>query len=331
MGGQPVRLTGRAALPEGGSPRLDLKLEGQNLPLVRDVGLLLRADLNLAIVSSERGDGRVTGQVKLRDSLFLAELQDVVPRGGGSTARPNARPPYFSVTIEPLQRWQLDVTVEGREFLRLRTPVVDGTASARFQLGGTLGEPRAVGEAKVDQGRVRLPFATFQIQEGELRLTQADPYQPQISLTGTSRRLGYDLRMELTGTANEPRLQFYSSPALPSEDILLLVMAGQAPQEEVSYTGSQRAVQIGTFLGRGVIGGLFGGNGGDRLTVTTGERVSRQGRETYRFNYELTPRLSLVGEYDEFDSYNAGVRWRLLPRRGEHPDDEQEEIDAATE
>jgi translocation and assembly module TamB len=332
MGGQPVRLSGRAALLEGGAPRLDLRLEGQNLPLVRDVGLLLRADLNLSLVSNERGDGRVTGQVRLRDSLFLAELQDVLPRGGGGGGgRPNTRPPYFSVSTDPLQRWQLDVMVEGKEFLRLRTPVVEGTASARFQLSGTLGEPRAVGEARVDQGRVRLPFATFQIQEGELRLTQADPYQPQVSLTGTSRRMGYDLRMELTGTAAEPRLQFYSSPSLPSEDILLLVMAGQAPQEEVSYTGSQRAVQIGTFIGRGVISDLFGGSGGDRLSITTGERVSRQGRETYRFNYELTPRLALVGEYDEFDSYNAGVRWRLLPRRGDHPDDEQEETDATAE
>jgi translocation and assembly module TamB len=218
--------------------------------------------------------------------------------------------------------------VEGREFLRLRTPVLEGTASARFQLSGTLGEPRAIGEATVEQGRVKLPFATFIIQEGDVRLTQADPFQPQINLTGTSRRLGYDLRMELTGTAADPRLQFFSSPPLPSEDIVLLVMAGQAPQEEVTYTGGQRAVQIGTFLGRGLIGDLFGGDGGDRLSVTSGERISRQGRETYRFMYELSPRLSLVGEYDEFDSYNAGVRWRLLPRR-DRDDREEDNADAA--
>ena len=313
MGGQPVRLTGRAALNERGPPKLDLRLTGNNLPLVRNTELLLRADLDLAVTSDERGDGRVTGNVRLRDSLFLAELQDFVTRGGGNRA--SSRPPYFSVPIEPLNRWQLAVTLQGDRFLRVRTPVMDGTASARFELGGTLGEPRAVGEATVEQGAVRLPFATFAVQQGYVRLTQADPYQPQLELTGTTRRMGYDLRMELSGPASAPRLQFFSSPPLPSEEIVLLVMAGQAPREEVSYTGGQRAMQIGTFLGRGVIGELFGGDGGERLSVTSGERVSRQGRETYRFAYELTERLSLVGEYDEFDSYNAGFRWRLVPRR----------------
>jgi translocation and assembly module TamB len=329
MGGQPVRLSGTAALSEQGPPRLNLTLQGQNLPLVRDTGLLLRADLDLTLTTNDRGDGRAAGTVRLRDSLFLAELQDFVPRGGGGGGnRAASRPPYFSVAVEPLNRWRLDVLVVGREFLRLRTPVLEGTASARFQLSGTLGEPRAIGEATVEQGRVKLPFATFIIQEGDVRLTQADPFQPQINLTGTSRRLGYDLRMELTGTAADPRLQFFSSPPLPSEDIVLLVMAGQAPQEEVTYTGGQRAVQIGTFLGRGLIGDLFGGDGGDRLSVTSGERISRQGRETYRFMYELSPRLSLVGEYDEFDSYNAGVRWRLLPRR-DRDDREEDNADAA--
>ncbi|HEX2099359.1 MAG TPA: translocation/assembly module TamB domain-containing protein, partial [Candidatus Synoicihabitans sp.] len=314
MGGQPVRLTGRATPPAAsGTPEVELSLRGHNLPLVRERGLLLRGDLDLALKTEASGDGRVSGSVKLRDGLFLAELQDVIPRGGGN--RPTARPPYFSVTIEPLHRWRLDVTMEGDRFLRLRTPLLDGTASARFQLTGTLGEPRAVGDATINEGRVRLPFATFGIEEGAVRLTQADPYQPQLSLIGTSRRLGYELRMELTGTASDPRLSFFSSPPLPSEDILLLVMAGQAPQAEVAYSGGQRAVQIGTFLGRGMIGGLFGSDGGERLTITTGEAISRQGRETYRFAYELTPRLSLVGEYDEFDSYNAGIRWRVVPRR----------------
>jgi translocation and assembly module TamB len=315
MGGQPVRLTGKVSLPQdGGAPHAKLQLRGQNVPLVRETGVLLRADLDLGLESTNRGEGRVTGLVRLRDGLFLVDLQDVVPRGGGGASRPAARPPYFSVTAEPLNAWRLDVAVEGRQFMRLRTPVLTGMASARFQLTGTLGEPRAIGEATLDEARIRLPFATFTIEEGEVRLTQADPYQPQLSLTGTSRRMGYDLRLELTGTASEPRLQFSSSPSLPSEDILLMVMAGQAPQDEVTYTGQQRAMQIGTYLGRGLFGDLFGGDGAERLTITSGERISRQGRETYRFEYELTPRLSAVGEYDEFDSYNAGVRWRLLPR-----------------
>jgi translocation and assembly module TamB len=43
----------------------------------------------------------------------------------------------------------------------------------------------------------------------------------------------------------------------------------------------------------------------------SGEQVSRQGRETYEIEYKLGEHWSLVGEYDEFDSYNAGIKWRI--------------------
>ncbi|MCU0792519.1 MAG: hypothetical protein MUE42_06645, partial [Opitutaceae bacterium] len=45
-----------------------------------------------------------------------------------------------------------------------------------------------------------------------------------------------------------------------------------------------------------------------------GERVSRQGRETYGFEFKLNDKWSLAGEYDEFDAYNAGLRRKLSGR-----------------
>ena len=47
------------------------------------------------------------------------------------------------------------------------------------------------------------------------------------------------------------------------------------------------------------------------MEISSGEQVSRQGRETYEFEYKLGERWSLLGEYDQFDSYNAGVKWRV--------------------
>ena len=45
--------------------------------------------------------------------------------------------------------------------------------------------------------------------------------------------------------------------------------------------------------------------------ISTGEKVSRGGRETYRIEYDLNGRWSLIGEYDEFDDYNAGLKWKI--------------------
>jgi translocation and assembly module TamB len=322
MGGQPVRLTGTARWPEGAqAPALDLALKGENLPFVRQTGLLVRGDLDLRLRT--RGDGRtrIEGTTRLRDSLFLADVRALIPRGGRGAA-PNRRPPYFAVDVAPLRDWELEVDVQGDRFLRLRTPLFNGTASARFRLGGTLGDPRAIGEATINEGQVRLPFANFAVRQGAVRLTEADPYEPQLAIDGTARRFGYDLRMELGGTASRPNLVFTSSPPLESEEVLLLVMTGEVPGDEFAYTGTQRAVRLGTYLGQSLLGQLGGDPArAERLSLTTGERVSRQGRETYGFSYELDHRWSLVGEYDEFDDYNVGVKRRLFAREPKPEED----------
>lgn len=333
-GGEEVRLTGRVELPaldldpaaaksaEDREPRFDLELKGQNLPFVRSTGLLVRGDLDLKLTTTERGNERVTGTVRLRDSLFLQDVRALLPGGAASKSR---RPPYFAVENPPLDAWRLDVTVEGDQFMRLRTTLFNGVASARFHLGGTLGDPIAFGEAIIDEGRVRLPFANFDVQEGRVTLSRENPYEPQLWVAATARRYGYDLRMEVTGGASAPVLALSSSPPLEHGQVLLMVMAGQAPKQEVTYTDQQRATRLGTYLGQSLLAGLGDSENAERLSISSGEKVSRQGRETYDIEYQLSDKWSLTGEYDEFDDYNAGVKWRVYSREGKKAEEAKHE------
>lgn len=309
-GGQPVTLTGRIELPPKAPPRLDLTLKGSNLPLVRQLGLLLRGDLDLRVTTPASGQTQIGGSVRLHDSLFLADVRDLLPSGGRG---PAARAPYFSVEVAPFNRWRLDVAINGDRFLRLRTALFTGVASAHFRLSGTLGDPLAIGEAVVNEGNVLLPFASFAVQQSSLRLTADNPHDLQLWLTGATRRYGYNLRLELSGTLSAPVLSFSSNPALESKQVLLLVMAGQLPTNSGVITDRQRATSIGRYLGQSLLGSLGGEtSSGDRLSISTGESISRQGRETFAMEYRLDDRWSLVGEYDEFDDYNAGVKWRIF-------------------
>ena len=186
-----------------------------------------------------------------------------------------ARPPYFSVETPPLNAWGLDVKIEGEDFLRLRTPVFNGTATARFRLSGTLGEPQVGGEAIVDEGNIRLPFASFEVRQGEIRLT-AGQIEPQLWVSATTRRYGYDLRMELSGDASSPNLVFSSSPPLEAEQVLLMVMAGEAPSNEISTTDRQRVARFGAFFGQSLLGTLGGDpTGPDRLDDFQWRRIFR--------------------------------------------------------
>jgi translocation and assembly module TamB len=303
-----VKLSGKVRLPLEAAAEYNLELKGENLPLLRQTGLLLRGDLDLKLTSSD-GPPTVAGTVKLRESMFLSDVRAIIPRE--RTNVPSRRPPFFSVETAPLNRWRLDVAVDGERFLRLRSTVFVGLASAHFKLLGTLGEPRAIGEAVVDNGHVLLPFATITLDQGSVRLTEADPHTLALYISGTARRYDYDLRMEITGTAAQPVVTFTSSPPLEPSQVLLLVMAGEAPHNEIVYNTAQRMSLLGAYLGQSLISSVGGDSSqAERMSISSGERVSQQGRETYEIEYRLDDRFSLVGEYDEFDAYNAGVKWR---------------------
>ncbi|HWA84666.1 MAG TPA: hypothetical protein VG710_00470, partial [Opitutus sp.] len=94
MGGQLVTLRGTAELRERHAPRLNLTLAGENLPFVRKTGLLLRGDLDLALKTPESGPPNLSGNVRLRDSLFLSDVRSLIPTGAKEAT---SRPPYFSI------------------------------------------------------------------------------------------------------------------------------------------------------------------------------------------------------------------------------------------
>jgi translocation and assembly module TamB len=312
-GGQPVTLTGKVELPETGQPRFDLTLRGSNLPFVRQAGLLVRGDLDLKLQTPPSGPPRIAGSVRLRDSLFLSDVRSFLPQGAVAAVR---RPPYFAIETPPLNAWGLAVEVAGDRFLRLRTPVFSGVASARFRLTGTLGEPRAIGEATVDEGIVLMPFASFEIRQGAVRLTEANPFEPTIFVRGTGRRFGYDLTMELDGSPTSPNVILSSSPALDSEQVLLMVMTGAPPTNDITFSATQRVTRIGTFLGQSLLGSLgTDAANADRLSIASGEKISKQGKETYEIEYKLSDRLTVSGEYNEFDEHSAGVKWRIFPKK----------------
>jgi translocation and assembly module TamB len=58
----------------------------------------------------------------------------------------------------------------------------------------------------------------------------------------------------------------------------------------------------------------FGDQSQERLTISSGEQISEQGRPTYNVEYKVTDRWSLVGEYDRFGDLNAGLKWRVYSK-----------------
>jgi translocation and assembly module TamB len=297
---------------DGELPPFEISVRGTEVPLARKPEFIVRSDLLLGIIKTNNAPPLISGVAHMRDSFYLSDLSALVP---GKVSTPSARPPYFSIDQPGLADWRLALVVDGSRFLQIRSSVFNGEVSANLHLQGTLKDPIALGTLKIDSGVVRFPFANLQLHQGLVNLTSQNPYHPQLLVSATSKQFGYDIRMEVSGTADAPIVQFSSNPPLSSEQIVLLVTSGQMPQGAYTLTAQQRAQTVALFLGRDLLSKLgFGDQSEQRLTIRSGEQISEQGKPTYYLEYKLTDRWAVTGEYDRFGDYNAGFKWRIYSR-----------------
>ncbi len=316
IGGQPVDLVGEVNLANferaTGLPIFNFNLRGTNVPLTRRPELILRSDLDLKIANTNGGEPLISGTLNLRDSFYLSDLKLLVP---GKVAKPKQRPPFFSVETEPFAGWRLNVAVKGNDFLRVRSPLFRGEISANFKVEGTLQEPFALGDAKINSGVVQFPFANLRVTQGFVSLTSANPFRPQLAISAASRTFGYDVKMDINGFADKPLIEFSSNPGLRSEQILLMVTAGELPRDEINFSAQQKAGRVAFFLGKNLVS-KFGGNKGteEKLEIRSGEDVSDHGQQTYYLEYKLSHDWSIIGEYDRFGGVNAGFKWKFFEK-----------------
>ncbi len=292
-------------------PQFEFRVSGANVPLVRGPDVIVRSDVNVTLAYAGEGEPVLSGTLNLRNSFYLKDLATLIP---GEVSTPEQRPPFFSVSASPFEDWRVDLAVVGTNALKVRTPYFTGGISPNFKVHGTLREPVAVGEARIASGTVLFPFTNLQIKQGLISLFSDNPFVPQLFVTAASRTFGYDIRMEISGPATQPKIEFTSTPPLTSEQVLLMVTAGVLPEGEGSFTTQQRAQQLAVFLGKSFLSKFGPGGDSDRLTIRSGEYLTEQGGQTYSLEYRLSQTLSIVGEYNRFEELVFSLKWKVYSR-----------------
>jgi translocation and assembly module TamB len=316
LGGETLFISGNVDLSQTnmdtGYPSVDLRISGQDLPLARNPDVILRSDLDLTVRNGTNHIPVIAGNVNLRDSFLLRDIQTLVP---GRVTKPSRRPPYFSIEQEPLRDWGLDMRVRGDNFLRVRSPFFQGEVSAAMQINGTLMEPVALGEASITSGKIIFPFAPLEVKQAIVSLSADDPYRPTVFAIATGRAFGFDIRMQAEGPADRLAIQFSSVPSLTSEQIILMLTTGQIPRSDFGFSNQEKASKLAFFVGKSVLAKLSPGKAGEeKFVIRSGENITEQGRQTYSLEYKINDTWSLIGEYDRFGALNADVKWKLFSK-----------------
>ncbi|MGE3308419.1 MAG: translocation/assembly module TamB domain-containing protein [Limisphaerales bacterium] len=313
LGGQPVTLAGVWTLPGHPQPDAHLSLAATNLVLVRTPELLLRADLDVALTrTNPLAPPLIGGTVTLHDSLVTMDVRQMV---SVDLERPRQRPPFFSVDVPAVADWGLHLKIQGDSFARIVSPMLNATTSADLGLRGTLGQPRLVGQATVDQGRLAFPFGQLKVQQFQVLFTESDPYRPSLEGHAEGLSFGYTVRLELDGTLADPEVRITSLPPMTTAEALQMLMAGSLPRNEYSYSTTGKAQNLGTYLAGDLLTQITGDAMEEpRLSIRSAERVSANGSLTYSVEYRISDRWSAIAEYDRWNQIGAGARWRVLEK-----------------
>ncbi len=324
LGGAPFQVKGgidgiRKLTTEG---RADLHFTGDNLLLFRSDDTTLRADTRLSLtgpVSRLRLAGEVAvtdGRFSKNLGLFNTLLSPGKP-GGGEGLR------LFSIDTPPLRDMRFDVKIAARHPFQIRSNVARGEIRPDLLLSGTGRLPSLTGVVYVEPSRLTLPAGRIDIESGLVRFLTSDPDRPVLDLNGRSRLYGYDITVLIEGPYDAPEITLSSVPPLPREDLLFMLLTGQAPRGTAEQRGAERAgMKVAVFVGRDFISRWLQGENGEsqesileRFDVEVGRSLTQGGDETIDASFRLVdgfPRrgstLYLTGEKDIYDYYNAGVR-----------------------
>lgn len=325
IGASVVQVEGNMLLGQG-APRIAATVRGSDVLLVRSADARIRADLDLSI------NGRTTalnigGDVLLTGGRVRSpiEFQGLLSSGGSAPQRVarGLRLPGFgpeSVT--------LNTRITTKEPLRLEGRIARGGLRTDMTLRGTAAEPTPVGSVFFDPLELAVPAGTINFPSGLVQFDPNSPEIPRIDIVGTTRLAGYDVTVSVSGDYDQAEVDLASSPPLPPEDLLLLVLSGQPPRTGAGLQAAGQSVAL--YVAKDLVRGWFSSGSFedndresflDRLEVVTGRDVSRSGTVTVEATYKLREGLArkkdalyVVLERDAFEDYGLGLRLVLRLR-----------------
>ncbi len=274
-----------------------------------------RATIILPDESAPTLGSDVVVRSKAKDLVDQAKAQAAARANQVAAQAETAKPPDIAVTLNLGRDFALSghgITTRLTGELDIRSSAVPGAP------------PRVTGEVRTDEGRYRAWGQSLNVETGLIRFN--GPYDnPSLDILALRPNISVRAGVQVTGTAQAPRVKLYSDPELPDAEKLSWVVLGR----DAAAGGAEAAVLqqaalallgrgnnpgggIASRLGLDEIGVKGPGSGEDATAaaLTFGKRLSKDLYVTYERSlsgtlgtlyifYDLTRSLTLRGQTGE--------------------------------
>ena len=334
LGGNPMEVSG-ALLSLTQEPRFDLAITGKDLLLARTDNLKIRSDVEIAVRGAlsaleVTGALRIT-EGRMRQQMGSMNLGALLSRAQGALGEPHEKDltqrsaalQLFSLRDAPLKDMTLNVAITSQKAIDLEGEAFQGRLRPDLRLLGPGETPYLVGSLYLDEFVFKLPVTDIKTESSVITFHEKRPLYPELTLLGVCRVRGYNVTVSVTGPYNEPVVTLSSSPPLPADQLLLLVTTGKMPDSVDPEAQQKAAFAVAQYVALHLLQRLFGGEDIDdtstsildRFEYESGQNVSYSGADTWEARFRVKrdllsekDDLYLVGQRDEFDGYNIGVR-----------------------
>ncbi len=309
-GGGTIAIGGTLSPAAPGLPA-DITLTARRArPLRSDlVSTVFDADLRLA--GALLADARLTGRVAInRMDITVPErlpagvqtLPGVTERGrrpAGTPALARPAPPGTSA-LPPIA---LEVTVEAPRAVFVRGRGIDAEFGGNLAIAGTIAAPAVTGGLNLRRGTLSFFDRRLDFRRGEVAFN-AGTLVPSLDFLATSRAREVTINVAVTGAANDPKLEFSSTPELPQDEVLARLLFDRRASELSPLQLAQLAQVLAGAAGLDTpsAGGIL-----DRIRRTLALDRLSVGEERNRENTRSTGATLETGRYVA-DGVYLGVR-----------------------
>ena len=197
----------------------------------------------------------------------------------------------------------LDLSIDAPNRIFIRGRGLDAELGGSLRLTGTTADIIPIGQFSLIRGRLDLLGNRFTLNEGFASM-QGD-LMPFVRLVASTEREGVVARIVLEGPANAPEILFESTPELPEEEVVSLLLFGRGFETLSVFQAAQLASSLATLSGRseGIMERVRRNVGLDDLDVRTRE----DGETTVRLGRYLTERIYTDVEVSPQGSTEASI------------------------
>jgi len=300
---------------------------------MRDVGLTFPDWLDERISGKGRVEGTwkvltVSGAIDVLNALYdkKIELAGLIPWFKEQIApAPRIAPPSTEV--------QLDLVIHARDGVFVDNNFAKTELSADLRVSGAATKPSLEGKVEILYGEVTVNSRVFTITGGSAVFQSAERINPVLNITAESQIFGtdaeYTVRVVVSGTVDNPRVEFSSDdPSLSQNDILSLAALGRTTRDtsrdsRVSvgdvlsllpsdYTGDvSQGIRTLFRVDRFEVDPAYVRNTGtiqpritlgkditDRIRALASSTFGADAHNTMQLEYRITSRISLLGTWE---------------------------------